>query len=452
MRRLSLRTQIILFLALPVVIEFATLFAGFPELYSRAILFLCLLWLTLGCLTFYLSIIPRISIVKENAYRYANNLAGLSIPGANDEIAQIDELVRKVYLKLESTTDRYKACLANSADVICAFRSSLKFSMANDAVRRLWQYDPYHLVGRLVTEFVYPEDIAVFETAMQSTIESGVPVNANFRLIRRDGSLCWTAWAITWVAKEDSFFCVTKDITEQKQIESIKREFVNMVSHDLRTPLMSLSVFADVLIGGEYGELNKRGLQMAENSRSSIKRLIMLVNDLLDLEKMEDGNFELELCELPIGEIIHDAVSSIEAYAQRKGISVECRGRKDIEVEADPQRMVQVVQNLLSNAIKFSPSDSTVIVDVESSASELIVRVKDEGKGIPAGKRDYIFDRFRQLPNSEGTGLGLAICQAIVTRHNGTIGVESNQPAGSVFWFRLPVSGEAQAMVLNGDG
>jgi PAS domain S-box-containing protein len=452
MGRLGLKGQVFLLLVLPVLIQIAALVSRQNELRTTYILFGCSAWLLIGCARFYLITIARIRIIKENTYRYANNLAGRPLSGARDELFEIDELLRKVYVRLESANDRYKACLSNTADVICVLHSNFNFSMANDAVQRLWQYDPYHIVGRCATDFMYPDDVQAFEQATRTAIETGVPANVNLRVVRRDGTLCWTGWTISWVASEKSFFAISKDVTQKHQLELMKTEFVNMVGHDLRTPLVSLTAFVDVLRAGEYGQLNERGMEMTNNSRASLSRLIRLVNDLLDLEKMEEGKFELELCILPVGEIVHDAVASVTAYAQQKKIEINCEGDLSCDIEVDPQRMVQVVQNLLSNAIKFSPIGSRIVVSVNSTQSELTLGVKDEGSGVPQDKVSYIFDRYRQLPNSEGTGLGLAICQAIIVEHHGSIGVENNEPKGSIFWFRIPLPAENSMMEVTNSG
>lgn len=447
MRTIGLQARIALCVVAPATVLIAIVCLSPLHGSLRWISLLCGSWLLGGCASIYLILLPRLRRVRENAYRYANGLPGRQIGGPQDDIYEIDDIVRKVYTSLDAATNKYKVCLSNSVDVICALRSDLKFSMASEAARRLWQHDPYHLVGRALTEFVHPEDAAAVSAAAQSAVDSGAPVSINARVVRRDGSLCWTAWAFSWVPSEASYFCISKDITAQHEAEQMKRQFLNMISHDLRTPLMSLNAFMEVLSAGRYGDLNDRGIEMSRNNRSSVTRLIRLVNDLLDLEKMDEGKFELELTQMPISEVVADAVLSIESYANQKGIHIERSGDPDLELEVDPQRMVQVVQNLVSNAVKFSPSGTKVSISWERDGNELVLRVDDEGSGIAKDKAEYIFDRFRQVRNSEGSGLGLAICQAIVAQHRGMIGVEQRSPKGSSFWIRLPFTADISLMV-----
>jgi signal transduction histidine kinase len=228
-----------------------------------------------------------------------------------------------------------------------------------------------------------------------------------------------------------------------KEIERMKQEFVSMISHDLRTPLTSIQLFLGMLAKGKYGALNESGAKKADMADRNAVRLIGLINDLLDVEKMESGQLTLARSIVTVGGIIERSVDSVRAVAEQKGIQIKVETLEDLSVDADADRLVQVLVNLLGNAVKFSPDGAAITVKVAEVDSHVEISVIDFGRGIPEELKQTIFERFKQADASDatekkGTGLGLAICKAIVEQHGGTIGVESELGKGSRFWFSLP--------------
>jgi PAS domain S-box-containing protein len=235
-----------------------------------------------------------------------------------------------------------------------------------------------------------------------------------------------------------------KDITERREIERLKQEFIAMISHDLRTPLTSIGGTLTLIQEGIYGGISEGGSKRVLDAQRNVERLINLVSDLLDLEKLEAGRLTMELEPCDVADIIDQSVSSVKSYAEQKGVvlHVESAGAK---IPADSDRLVQVLVNLISNAVKFSPVGGNVHVSSNSENGHVSLLVKDEGRGIPKEFQESIFERFQQVAASDGkrsmgSGLGLAICKAIVESHNGSIGVDSDGATGSTFWIRLPVS------------
>jgi len=223
----------------------------------------------------------------------------------------------------------------------------------------------------------------------------------------------------------------------------MKADFVNMVSHDLRTPLTGMRAFLDTLGAGVYGELNKKGVNAATRIQSSLSRLVNLVNDLLDVEKMEAGRMEMRFNTYSLKHLIDSSLDMVKSFADEQKVTIEMAEIVDADVLADLDRMVQVLQNLLANAIKFSPQGETVTISSTVEPGYVKVSVTDHGAGIAESDVGHIFDRFRQVAPSKtgvkgGTGLGLAICKAILEQHNGSVGVESQVGKGSTFWFRIP--------------
>jgi signal transduction histidine kinase len=231
------------------------------------------------------------------------------------------------------------------------------------------------------------------------------------------------------------------------QLEAFKKELVSIVSHELRTPLLSISSALELFDQGLLGELSEKGKNRLKFAQSETTRLIRLINDLLDIEKMEAGKFILDISEISVEELVEQAISSVAELAELKGIKLQTKySQAGMSIEADSDRICQVLINFLSNAIKYSPEDSTVINSVEHNISQLMFSVEDRGRGIPEALKEKIFERFVQVEKTDatekgGTGLGLAISRAIVEQHGGTIGVESATGVGSKFWFTLPAKG-----------
>jgi signal transduction histidine kinase len=209
---------------------------------------------------------------------------------------------------------------------------------------------------------------------------------------------------------------------------------------------LSVSSALELFSAGVLGELSEKGLSRLKFAQDEANRLIRLINDLLDIEKMEAGKFILDKSDFQISELVQNSIAATAQLAEQKGIKIETSFAEQT-INADRDRTFQVIINLLSNAIKFSPESGLIKLCVEASNDQIEFKVIDQGRGIPEEARKKIFDRFVQVEKSDetvrgGSGLGLAISRAIVEQHGGTIGVESEPSQGSTFWFRLPVSRE----------
>lgn len=231
---------------------------------------------------------------------------------------------------------------------------------------------------------------------------------------------------------------------KERELERLRQEFVAMVSHDLRTPLTSVQLFLASLGEGVYGEVSDKIKSRADISEKSLERLIVLVNSLLDLEKLEAGKMQIDRAPCDMGKIIAQAVNAVESFAASHQVTVKVEGAP-MEIKGDEHRLVQVVVNLLSNAIKFSPEGGCVTVAGLVKEQSCQVTISDQGRGVPLAYQQTIFDRFQQVAKEDetdkgGTGLGLPICKAIVEAHDGQIGVDSDGKSGSTFWFTIPLT------------
>lgn len=233
------------------------------------------------------------------------------------------------------------------------------------------------------------------------------------------------------------------DITDRHEVELMKAQFVQMVSHDLRTPLTSVQSYLDLLGQGVYGKLSDSGTQKLTSLNKSVDRLVNMIRDLLDIERWESGHLRISVSDINLSEIIEPSLEAVNAHREVKKVTINAPN-ENLQIKGDSERLVQVVINLLHNAIKFSPEGSSVDLTAKREKDYVEIEVKDHGQGIPEDQLKAIFERFKQVSETDstvkkGTGLGLAISKAIVEAHGGTIGVRSEEGKGSTFWFKLPV-------------
>ncbi|MBT3768041.1 MAG: PAS domain-containing sensor histidine kinase [Rhodospirillaceae bacterium] len=237
------------------------------------------------------------------------------------------------------------------------------------------------------------------------------------------------------------------DISERKKLDQMKSEFVSTVSHELRTPLTSIKGSLALLVDGALGNLTDDVMEMVNMAYRNTNRLIILVNDILDMEKILSGSMKYEFQKLNLANLVEEAVESNMGFAIEHSVEfVLADLDSKVTVLGDSSRLTQVVTNLLSNAAKFSNKGEKVEISVAHHNSVAKVTISDHGRGIPEKFREQIFGRFTQADSSDsrekgGTGLGLNISKSIIDKHNGMIDFESEVDVGSKFFFTLPVSG-----------
>jgi len=272
------------------------------------------------------------------------------------------------------------------------------------------------------------------------------PYYQNF-ILTKYGEERFIAWNNTMLQDSEGNIIGTisigEDITERQKLEQIKNEFIGIVSHELRTPLAGIQMSLGLIKSGVYDKKPEKSRRMIEIALLDTNRLVNLVNDILDLERLDSGRAIVEKTVCKAADLMQQAVDSTQALATQQRISLIVTPT-DAEVWATGDAIVQTLTNLLSNAIKFSPADSTIHLSAENQTDFVLFQVSDRGRGIPADKLELIFGRFQQVDASDsrekgGTGLGLAICRSIVERHGGKIWAESILGEGSTFCFTLPL-------------
>lgn len=245
--------------------------------------------------------------------------------------------------------------------------------------------------------------------------------------------------SLSYVNREENCILIFHDITELKKAERFKQDVVNMVSHDLRSPLTMVSHILEMLQEGVFGDINEDGLNMLDRAEQSTQHMSRLVGDLLDLERIQSGALRLDKTKVPAQSLLERAAELTTAQALVAHCQVKM-GRSEGLVHCDPVRINQILVNLITNALKFSPPGKDVVISSIVQAPYVVISVRDQGRGIPPEMQDKIFEPFSQVrsqDNKSGIGLGLPICKALVEMHDGTITVQSDK-TGSVFSFTLP--------------
>lgn len=241
------------------------------------------------------------------------------------------------------------------------------------------------------------------------------------------------------------FLGVAEDISERKRMDQMKAEFVSTVSHELRTPLTSISGALGLVVGGGLGALPEPITRLLATAYRNSQRLALLINDVLDIEKIASGKLHFDLQVVPLIPLLQQALDAIRSYGSDRGVTLALvEPEEALWVRVDSQRLMQVLANLLSNAIKFSPDKGLVSLSLALSANKVVVSVTDQGIGIADAFRSRIFQRFAQADSSDtrakdGTGLGLAITRELIERMGGRVDFESTFGQGSRFFFELPL-------------
>ena len=231
---------------------------------------------------------------------------------------------------------------------------------------------------------------------------------------------------------------------ERKRLDWLKDEFVSSVSHELRTPLTSISGSLGLLMGNAAGSLPEPALRLLQIAHANSQRLVRLVNDILDIEKMESGRVVFNFRRVDLKSLVEEVVEANRGFADGNGVRIRLESAHAAgDVRTDSDRLSQVVTNLLSNAIKFSPPDQEVVVTIEKEAGVVRMSVRDHGPGIPAEFEPHVFERFAQADASNarqkgGTGLGLSIVKQIVDRLGGNVGFAGAPGGGTIFHVELP--------------
>jgi len=347
--------------------------------------------------------------------------------------------------------------IANGLPVLIAYVDSEQYYRFNNQAYQTWLgLDPVEIRDLHLTQVHDHEEYLHISQHVAQALK-GETVTYERDLVLQDE--CVHSLSITYIPhiqaqnKIQGFFALTSDISDRKAIERMKDEFISVVSHELRTPLTSIHSSLKILATGKLGSLSNQGERMLNIADEQTERLVHLVNNVLDLQRIQSGKITMNKQACKVRELMVETVQAMKTFAQEQEVQLLFKPSKFV-IWADRDYIVQALTNLVSNAIKFSPSHSKVVLSAKinslnknhskhQSISYITFAVKDRGQGIPQDRIETIFERFQQVDSSDsrkkgGTGLGLAICRQIVEGHGGRIWAESCLEKGSTFYFTLP--------------
>lgn len=319
----------------------------------------------------------------------------------------------------------------------------------NHAAEKLFGYSATEMVGHDVNKLMSEPHHSSHGRYIKNYLETGeaqiIGKGRDVVARRNDGTDVPIHLGVTSVKEGDEQFFVGMmiDLTERKKIEQYKSEFVSTVSHELRTPLTAINGALRLVSGGAVGDIPKQSAELLDMAQRNTDRLLLMVNELLDFQKLDSGRMSFSLKHEDLGALVKNTVAMTQGYADEFGVSFNIEALpENVLVNVDSNRLSQVLANLLSNAVKFSPKGAEVGVSLVCDGQRAVVSVTDKGPGIPEAFHSSIFTRFSQADASDtrsisGTGLGLAISKMIIEQMDGEIGFESEEGKGARFYFEL---------------
>ena len=372
---------------------------------------------------------------------------------------------KRAETELNAVTAMRQAILDSANFSIIATDTEGVITVFNEGAQRMLGYAADEVVGKLTLAVMHvPEEVVARAKVLSSELgkpiepgfevfvvkaRDGMPDENEWTYVRKDGSTYPALLSVTTLFDETGtiygYLGIGYDITERKRMELMKREFISTVSHELRTPLTSIRGALGLVAGGATGALPEKAKELINIATSNCDRLVRLINDILDMEKIESGKMAFDVKTLDLSTVLTETIAANQAYATQHQAAIVVDGElPDLCVMGDHDRLIQVMTNLLSNAAKYTPAGGSVHVSLEQHGAYARIAVRDEGPGISEAFQSRLFQKFSQADSSDtrkkgGTGLGLSITKAIVEHHSGRISYQTELDKGTTFFVDLPL-------------
>jgi len=358
--------------------------------------------------------------------------------------AQLAERFQTEHQERKREEEERRRIFETSLDLILIVDRIGTILRVNPSSAAILGYEPAELVGRSAGGFVFPDDLDLVRNEMRSARRGHLIRNLAIRYLHKDGHIVTLSWSGVWSEPEQRHFFIGRDVTEQKRIERMKDEFIATVSHELRTPVTAIAGPLGLLATGAAGDMPDQVKRLVLMAHNNSNRLRGLINDILDIDKIETEKMAFNLGAVDIKRLVGAAIKANRGLAEKFGVGVSLEADPGDEiVRTDSDRLLQVLLNLLSNAVKFSPPGTQVVVTIEPRNDDVRVSLRDQGPGIPEEFKTLIFEKFAQVEATDarqkgGTGLGLSIVKQTMTRLGGRVGHFAAPAGGTIFYVDVP--------------
>jgi len=351
---------------------------------------------------------------------------------------------------MESSATRLQSVLENVVDGIITINNKGSIQSFNRAAEHIFGYSADEVMGKNINMLMPSPYREEHDGYLESYHKTGkahiIGIGREVDGLRKNGSIFPLDLAVSKavIEGEPLYTGIVRDITDRKQMEKMKNEFISTVSHELRTPLTSIRGSLGLVMADTVGKLPDKVRELLTITSNNTERLLLLINDILDIQKIEAGMMAFHFQSLELNPFLQQAVETNQSYADQYGVNFTFTPTEEnIRVYADSDRLMQVMNNLMSNAAKFSPKGESIELSVKRHNGVIRISVSDHGPGIPDDFKGKIFEKFTQYDSTDtrkkgGTGLGLSITRLIVDKHGGEINYTSKLGAGTTFYFELP--------------
>ena len=377
-----------------------------------------------------------------------------------DEIAQLDRRFKDMAETINQIAAKQVAAVDNARDMICSLTEEGVINASNTAAGKLMGCHPSELIGKNFRSIVHRADATALSTHLQNTRSNGgqaTQKTVEVRLVNRARRSVPVLWSSQWNSTDKQYFVVAHDISQLNAAHRMKQEVLAIVSNDLHGPVVNLQGFLDLLEEGSIAKVEDRGRRFIVSARRQANQMLMLINDMIDLEKAKGGLLVLQPETLNLDKVIDRAQAVIGPFAEEKGVILDCR-RSGLSVNGEEDKLMRVLTNVLGYAVQSSPNDGTVLLLIKTHDSFAHVSINDKGLALSAEKVRTMFQAFAPGENmgtagggmeaavqaaaaGSGSALALAMSKAFVELHGGTIAANSKPGEGTTITFTIPLVG-----------
>lgn len=357
---------------------------------------------------------------------------------------------KQLEMELRTSEEKFRIAMEHASIGMTLLDSKGRWLGVNRALAQLLGYSQEELLEQNFRTVTHPDDLHTSDDLVRQLLAGDIETyTIEKRYLRKNGDTVWAQLSASAVRNPDGsakyLVAQIQDITERREVERVKNELISTVSHELRTPVTSIRGALGLLAGTLAAELPEQANKLIDIANKNSERLILLVNDMLDIDKIASGKMQFDMRREWLGPLIVTAIENNQPYAERFGVNIVTNAARIAAlVTVDPARLQQVMSNLLSNAAKFSPTGGQVDVTLSVDGQTCRIAVKDHGQGISEAFAPLIFGKFSQADSSAtrtkyGSGLGLHISREIILQMGGSIGFDSEPDNGATFWIDLPL-------------